>query len=99
MEFLFAYITAPDVEEARRLGKILVAERLAACVNILPGMESHYWWQGKIETAREAGLIAKTRTVLCDDLLERVRDLHSAETPCVVFLPLAGGHPDYLDWI
>ena len=99
MDFSFAYITAPSLDEARRLGKILVAERLAACVNILPGMESHYWWQGKMETAAETVLIAKTRADLRDDLLERVRGLHPAQTPCVVFLPVTGGHPDYLDWI
>jgi periplasmic divalent cation tolerance protein len=99
MEFLFAYITAPDVEEARRIGKTLVEERLAACVNILPGMESHYWWQGKMESSAEAVLIAKTRASLRDALLERVRGLHSAETPCVVFLPVAGGNPDYLGWL
>jgi len=99
MEFLFAYITTPSMEEARRLGKILVAERLAACVNLLPGMESHYWWQGKMESAQETVLIAKTRAGLKNDLLDRVRDLHPAETPCVVFLPVAGGNPGYLDWI
>jgi periplasmic divalent cation tolerance protein len=99
MEFLFAYITAPDAGEARRLGKILVAERLAACVNILPSMESHYWWNGKMESAHEAVLIAKTRAGLRDELLERVRALHPAETPCIVFLPLASGDPDYLAWI
>ena len=99
MEFLFGYITVRDAAEARRIGQILVSERLAACVNILPGMESHYWWQGKMESAQEAVLIAKTRADLRDALLERVRALHEAETPCVVFLPIAGGNPDYLDWI
>jgi periplasmic divalent cation tolerance protein len=99
MDFLFAYITARDAEEAARIGKILVTERLAACVNILPGMESHYWWEGKVESAHEAVLIAKTRADLREDLLERVRDLHEAKTPCVVFLPVNGGNPDYLDWI
>ena len=96
---MFAYITARDVSEARRIGKILVAERLAACVNILPGMESHYWWEAKMESAQEAVLIAKTRADLREDLLERVRELHADETPCVVFLPVSGGNPDYLDWI
>jgi periplasmic divalent cation tolerance protein len=92
MEFFFAYITVPDVEEARRLGKTLVAERL-------PGMESHYWWNGKLESAQEAVLIAKTRDGLREALRARVRDLHPAETPCIVFLPLASGDPDYLGWI
>jgi periplasmic divalent cation tolerance protein len=99
MDILFAYITCKDADDARRLGKILVTERLAACVNILPGMESHYWWNGKVESAQEAVLIAKTRADAGESLLERVLDLHSYETPCVVFLPVAGGNPDYLDWI
>ena len=99
MEFLFAYITTPSPEEARRIGKTLVAERLAACVNLLPGMESHYWWQGKMESAQETVLIAKTRVDLKEELLDRVRDLHPAETPCVVFHPVVGGNPDYLEWI
>ena len=99
MEFLFAYITARDAEEARRIGKILLLERLAACINIIPGMESHYWWEGKMESALEAVLIAKTRADLREALLERVRDLHEAEIPCIVFLPITGGNPDYLEWI
>jgi periplasmic divalent cation tolerance protein len=99
MDILFAYITTKDTEDARRIGKILVAERLAACVNILPKMESHYWWQGRIESDHEAVLIAKTRADAREALLERVLDLHAYETPCVVFLPAAGGNPDYLEWI
>jgi periplasmic divalent cation tolerance protein len=99
MEFTFAYITAPDVEAARRIGKILLVERLAACVNILPGMESHYWWEGRIESAQEAVLIAKTREGLREAMIERVREAHPSETPCIVFLPVTAGHPDYLDWI
>lgn len=99
MEVLFAYITCKDAEDARRIGKILVAERLAACVNILPAMESHYWWNGRIESAREAVLLAKTRADARQALLDRVIDLHPYETPCVAFLPVAGGNPDYLDWI
>jgi periplasmic divalent cation tolerance protein len=99
MDILFAYITCPDLEDARRIGKILIAERLAACVNILPKMESHYWWNGKIESDQEAVLIAKTRADAREALQARVIDLHPYEVPCVVFLPVEGGNPDYLDWI
>lgn len=98
-DLLFAYITCKDVDDARRIGKTLVAERLAACVNILPGMESHYGWNGRIETSREAVLIAKTRAEAREALTRRVVELHPYEVPCVVFMPLAGGHPPYLDWI
>jgi periplasmic divalent cation tolerance protein len=99
MDTLLAYITCKDADDARRIGKTLVMERLAACVNILPKMESHYWWNGKIESDQEAVLIAKTRADAREALQARVIDLHPDEVPCVVFLPVAGGNPDYLDWI
>lgn len=99
MDVLLAYITTSNAEEARRIGKILVEERLAACVNILPQMESHYWWDGKVESAQEAVLIAKTRGDLREALQQRVLKLHSYSCPCVVFLPIASGNPAYLDWI
>jgi periplasmic divalent cation tolerance protein len=99
MDFLFAYITASGEEEARRIGKVLVEESLAACVNILPGMESWYRWNGKLENSREAVLIAKTRAELRDSLQRRVLELHSYDCPCVVFLPVAGGNPAYLEWL
>jgi periplasmic divalent cation tolerance protein len=98
-DFLFAYITCQDAADARRIGKTLVSERLAACVNILPGMESHYRWNGEVESAQEAVLIAKTRAEAREALLKRVLELHPYKTPCVVFLPVTGGNPDYLDWI
>lgn len=99
MEFLLAYVTAPDAAEANRIGRTLVSERLAACANVLPGMESHYWWNGNLESAREAVLLLKLPATLREALLERALELHPAETPCVVFVPLAGGNPAFLDWI
>jgi periplasmic divalent cation tolerance protein len=98
-DVIFAYVTCKDAGDARRIGKILVAERLAACVNILSGMESHYWWNGKVESSREAVLILKTRGAAREAVLERVLDLHPYEIPCVAFLPVTGGNPEYLDWI
>jgi periplasmic divalent cation tolerance protein len=99
MDILLAYITCPDVDEARRIGRALVHEDLAACVNILPKMESFYRWEGKIENDQETVLIAKTRAPTRDALLERVLDLHPYEVPCVLFVPVSGGNPEYLDWI
>jgi periplasmic divalent cation tolerance protein len=94
-----AYLTAPDAAEANRIGKILVSERLAACANVIPGMESHYWWKGKVESSRETVLILKLAASLREPLLRRALELHPAETPCVVFLPIAGGNPAFLEWI
>ena len=99
MEFLLAYITTSGADEARRLGKTLVAERLAACANVLPGMESHYWWNGALESASEAVLLLKLPAAGRAALLERALELHGAETPCVVFLPIVGGNPSFLKWI
>jgi len=99
MDLLFAYITTSSPDEARSLGEILVEEKLAACVNILPKMESIYHWEGKLETADESVLIAKTRSDLRDALQKRVLELHSYDCPCVVFLPVMDGNPAYLEWI
>ena len=99
MEFVFAYITAGSRDEALRIGRALVDERLAACANILDGMTSIYRWQGAVEEATETVLIAKTRAELFDRLAARVRDLHSYEVPCVVELKVGRGNPAYLDWL
>jgi periplasmic divalent cation tolerance protein len=93
------YVTAGSPEEARSLGQTLVAERLAACANILDGMTSLYWWQGKLEQAEETVVILKTRSELVPALTERVKQLHSYECPCVVALPISDGNSDYLSWI
>ncbi|MBK3737383.1 divalent cation tolerance protein CutA [Azospirillum brasilense] len=99
MEFVFAYITAGPRDEARRIGRALVEERLAACANIFDGMTSIYRWQDAIEEANETVLIAKTRAELFDRLAARVRELHSYEVPCVVELRVGRGNPAYLDWL
>lgn len=93
------YITTPNLEEAESIGAMLVERRLAACVNILDGMRSMYWWQGKLEKATETVLIAKTRTDRVTQLTAAVVDVHSYDCPCVVVLPLVDGHPDFLEWI
>ncbi|KAA0572711.1 divalent-cation tolerance protein CutA [Azospirillum sp. Sh1] len=98
-DLVFAYITAGSKEEALRIGRALVEERLAACANVLDGMTSVYRWNGAVEQADEAVLIAKTRSSLFDRLAARVRELHSYDSPCVVELALGRGDPGYLDWL
>ena len=93
------YMTAADAEEARRIGDALVAERLVACVNIIPGMTSIYRWEGEVRHETECVLIAKTRAELVERATARVRALHSYDCPCVVALPVAGGNPEFLSWI
>ena len=92
-------MTAADVEEAGRIAEMLVEKRLAACVQILPEMESVYRWQGKIERQPEVLLIAKTTKFRFDELESNVRAIHSYETPEIVALPLAAGSPSYLEWL
>ncbi len=95
----FIYITCADGAEADKIGRALVGEHLAACVNILPNVRSVYRWKGAIEEADEVVLIAKTKAGLVDALTERVIGLHSYEVPCVVALPITGGNREYLRWI
>jgi periplasmic divalent cation tolerance protein len=99
MEAIFVYVTAASMDEASRIGRALVEERLAACANVMGGMRSIYRWEGAIEEADEAVLIAKTRADAFESLAARVRELHAYECPCIVALPLAAGDEAYLRWI
>jgi len=99
MSHCLVYITASGPEEARRIGRALVAARLAACANVCGELNSIYWWEGEIQESAEAALIVKTRGVLVPALTEKVRELHSYNCPCIVALPITGGNPDFLDWI
>ncbi|MBM3540167.1 MAG: divalent-cation tolerance protein CutA [Alphaproteobacteria bacterium] len=99
MEFRLVYMTAASRDEAKKIGRTLVEERLAACANVIDGMESVYWWQGKLTEDRETVLIAKTRAEMVPALTERVKALHSYTVPCVVALPLLGGNSAYMAWL
>jgi periplasmic divalent cation tolerance protein len=99
MEARFVYITCGSQAEALNIGTALVEARLAACVNLLPGMISLYRWQGEVQQDQECVLIAKTTAACLPALTKQVQDLHSYELPCVVALPLVGGNPDFLQWI
>lgn len=98
-EFISIYITAPDAAAADRIAHALVEERLAACVNILSGVKSVYRWQGKVETAAEVALLAKTRRALFPALEKRVKELHSYDCPCVVAWGIEAAHAPFLNWI
>ena len=96
---LLVYMTAPDKGSALSWCETLVRERLAACANIMDGVSSMYWWQGKLETANETVCILKTVQSRFPALMARAKELHSYETPCVVALPLTDGLPDFMNWI
>jgi periplasmic divalent cation tolerance protein len=99
MTFDFVYITCADAEQAHRIGKALVEERLAACANILPEMRSLYWWEGAMQDSREAVLIAKCRREAFPAVARRVKELHTYMVPCVVALPVLEGSVEYLAWL
>ena len=96
---IVVFMTAANREEARRLAEMLVDRRLAACVQIMPEMESVYRWQGKIERQQEVLLIAKTVSAKFAELETEVRRVHSYETPEIVAFPLTAGSRPYLEWL
>jgi periplasmic divalent cation tolerance protein len=98
-QVVMVYMTARSEKEARKIGEAVVGERLAACVNIIPGMQSLYWWNGRVQDDSEVVVIAKTRPDLVDALIDKVKSLHSYDVPCIVTLPILSGNPAYLKWV
>ncbi len=99
MKTLLVHCTCPGLDQAERIARALVEERLAACVGLLPGLRSVYRWQGAIESADEALLLIKTAADRLDALQARLRALHPYELPEIVAVEIAAGLPPYLDWI
>lgn len=93
------YVTCPDIQLARAISKALIEEKLAACTNIFPQMESHYRWQGQLRHDNETVLLIKSTLSLYAAIEERVRALHSYEVPCILALTPQRGWRGYLDWI
>jgi periplasmic divalent cation tolerance protein len=73
--------------------------RKAACVNIVPGINSLFWWQGAIDSAQESLLVVKTRVALVDDIIRLVKEIHSNDVPEIIALPITCGNKDYLEWV
>jgi len=93
------YSTIGSLQEARTIATTLVRERLVACVNLIPNVESIYRWKGKIEDAHETILIAKTQDAKAQATITRIRQLHSYELPDITLLPITGGLPEYLAYL
>ena len=96
---VFVYTTWPSTVEAEAAGRTLVERRLAACVNILPGMISHYRWEGKVERAEEAVMIVKTRASLASAVSDAVKGLHPYDTPAILVMPLESVEKGYFAWL
>jgi len=92
-------ITTSSAEEAHRIADQLLNQRKAACVNIIPRVDSLFWWQGKLDSARESLMVIKTKTSKLKEITELVKKVHSYEVPEVIALPIVGGNEDYLKWL
>ena len=97
--YAFVYITTSGKDESKYIGKTLVEEKLTACVNIVPSIESIYLWKGEIEEDNESLLIAKTKQDNIDKIIKRVKEIHSYETPAILAIPIIEGSKDYLDYL
>jgi periplasmic divalent cation tolerance protein len=98
-QHVLVLVTAPDRKTARHLARAALEANLVACANLVPRIESHYWWHGKLETSAEVLILLKTTRRQLAGLEKLVLAGHPYETPEVIVLPLVAGTPAYLDWI
>jgi len=98
-KYIVVFVTSGNRAEAKKLARVLLEKKLAACVNTVSPVESVYWWKGKLEKAREFLLIVKTRKALLKKIIFEVKKIHSYTVPEVLALPVAGGSKTYLAWI
>lgn len=96
---LVVLVTAPSVEEGHTIARTLVGERLAACVNVLPGVQSVFFWEGQVQEEAEALLVIKTRRESYAALQRRILELHAYSVPEILALPVETGSPAYLAWV
>ncbi len=98
-QFLIFYVTAPTRSEAEHIARTLVEKKCAACISLVPQVDSFYWWKGVVEAAEEVMLIGKSTIDKKDEIIEVIRSVHSYEVPEIIFVPLFAGHEPYLKWI
>jgi periplasmic divalent cation tolerance protein len=99
MSETITFVTCKDRKQATAIARVLVQEKLAACVNIVPEITSIYRWDGRVEEASEVLILIKSRRALSKKLVARVRELHTYEVPEVVTIPITTGNPPYLRWV
>ena len=98
-DYIVVFITTNTAGEAQRIATLLLEQRQAACVNIIPEVDSRFWWEGKLDSARESLLVIKTRASRLPEIINLVKGVHSNTVPEIIALPIIGGNQDYLDWI
>ena len=99
MNLSMVYMTASSQEEAEKIAEVLVKERYAACVNLLGNIQSFYRWNNQVEKGSEVAFIAKTKTGMVSKLVQKVKELHSYECPCVISWELGESNPEYVNWL
>ena len=97
--YIVISITTATAEEAKRISRVLLNQRKAACVNIVPRVSSLFWWQDKLDSTQESLLIVKTKAQLLDEIIRLVKETHSYDIPEIIAFPVVGGNQDYLEWI
>ena len=99
MKCVQIFITAPTRDEAERIGRHILDQKLVACYQLISSVQSVYWWKGQQETADECMILAKSTDSLVPSIVQAVTALHSYEVPEIIAVPIVGGNPDYLSWI
>jgi periplasmic divalent cation tolerance protein len=97
--YIVVFVTASNKKEAEYIAVEIIKNKLAACVNIIEKVHSFFWWQAKLDSAKEALLVIKTRKVLINKLIKRIKSLHSYEVPEIIALPIIAGNKKYLEWV
>ena len=98
-QYIVVLVTAKDKKEAIKIAQGLLEAKLIACANIIGGIQSLFWWQGKIDSSKEVLLVLKTKKTLFKKVSVKVRSLHSYQTPEIIALPFVNGSEDYLRWV
>lgn len=98
-DFVAGFITAKDLEEARRIAKALLEKRLVPCCNIVPKIESLYWWKGRIESSNEALIMLKAGKEKTCEIIKEVKKIHSYDVPAIDFIGITDGDKEFLKWI
>lgn len=98
-KFIVVLVTASTEVEAEKIARALLKQKLIACVNIIPKVNSLFWWEGSIDKSSETFLVIKTKSSLFKEVVRQVKKIHSYEVPEIIALPIIGGNQDYLKWI
>lgn len=93
------FITVGTDEEAKKIANILLSQRKVACVNILSGVSSFFWWHDKLDSVQESLLLVKTKAPVVNEIVGLVKEIHSYDIPEIIAVPIVGGNQDYLEWI